>query len=146
MRRVRELLRLHYGMGVSARAIARELGVSRSAIQDYLARATAAGLTWPLADDLTDGVFEERLFAASGAKPGAPAGGAGLGRTGARDEATRGQSDGAVGGVRRRASRRLQLQPLLRALPRFLSAGYRRPCGSITWPATRCLSTIPARR
>jgi len=70
MRRVRELLRLHYGMGVSARAIARELGVSRSAVQDYLARATAAGLTWPLADDLTDGVLEERLFAASGAKPG----------------------------------------------------------------------------
>jgi len=74
MRRVRELLRLHYGMGVSARAIARELGVSRSAVQDYLARATAAGLTWPLADDLTDGVLEERLFAASGAKPGCAGG------------------------------------------------------------------------
>jgi len=61
-------------MGVSARAIARELGVSRSAVQDYLARATAAGLTWPLADDLTDGVLEERLFAASGAKPGCAGG------------------------------------------------------------------------
>jgi hypothetical protein len=30
MRRVRELLRLHYGSGASARAIARELGVSRN--------------------------------------------------------------------------------------------------------------------
>jgi transposase len=71
MRRVRELLRLHYGMGASARAIARELGVSRSTVKEYLARATAAGLTWPLADDLTDGVLEEGLFAASGPKPGA---------------------------------------------------------------------------
>ena len=33
MRRVRELLRLHYGAGASARAIARELGVSRSTVQ-----------------------------------------------------------------------------------------------------------------
>jgi transposase len=71
MRRVRELLRLHYGIGASARGIARELGVSRSTVQEYLARATAAGLIWPLADEITDGVLEERLFAASGAKPGA---------------------------------------------------------------------------
>jgi DNA-binding transcriptional regulator LsrR (DeoR family) len=48
MRRVRELLRLHYGTGASARAIARELAVSRSTVKDYLARATAAGVTWPL--------------------------------------------------------------------------------------------------
>ena len=71
MRRVRELLRLHYGIGASARRIARELGVSRSTVQEYLARVTAAGLTWPLADEITDGVLDERLFAASGAKPGA---------------------------------------------------------------------------
>jgi len=70
MRRVRELLRLHYAMGASARAMARELGVSRSTVKEYLARAAAAGLTWPLADEVTDGVLEERLFAASGSKPG----------------------------------------------------------------------------
>jgi transposase len=70
MRRIRELLRLHYGTGASARAIARELAVSRSTVKDYLARAMAAGVTWPLADELTDGVLEERLFAASGSKPG----------------------------------------------------------------------------
>jgi transposase len=70
MRRIRELLRLHYGTGASARAIARALGVSRSTVKDYLARATAAGLTWPLAAELTDGVLEERLFAAGGSHPG----------------------------------------------------------------------------
>ena|SRR6516164_774081 len=65
MRRIYELLRLHYGMGASARAMARELRVSRSTVKEYLARAPTAGLTWPLADELTDGVLEERLFAAS---------------------------------------------------------------------------------
>jgi transposase len=71
MRRVRELLRLYYGTGASARAIARELGVSRSTVKEYLARAAEAGLTWPLADEVTDADLEERLFAASGATPGA---------------------------------------------------------------------------
>jgi len=70
MRRVRELLRLHYGAQASARAIARELGVGRSTVQEYLARAAAAGLNWPLPDGLTDAVLEERLFATGGPKPG----------------------------------------------------------------------------
>ena len=70
MRRIRELVRLHFGAGASARSIARELGVSRSTVKDYLARAAAAQLTWPLPEGLTDAVLEERLFAAGGAKPG----------------------------------------------------------------------------
>jgi hypothetical protein len=70
MRRVRELLRLHYGAGASARAIARELGVSRITVKGYLARAVAAELTWPLPAELGDAVLEEQLFAAGGPKPG----------------------------------------------------------------------------
>ena len=54
MRRVRKLLRLHYGTGASARAIARELGVSRSTVKEYLTRAAAAKLTWPLPVPIVD--------------------------------------------------------------------------------------------
>lgn len=71
MRRIRELLRLKFGDGEdSDRAIARRLGVARSTVQDYLARIEAAGLTWPLPDDITDDVLEQRLFARAGFKPG----------------------------------------------------------------------------
>ena len=53
MRQLRHLLRLHHD-GVSAREIGRRLGVARSTIQDNLKRAAAAGLKWPLADDVTE--------------------------------------------------------------------------------------------
>jgi hypothetical protein len=55
---------------VSAREIGRTLGVARSTIQDNLKRASAAGLAWPLAGDLTDGVLEQRLFDHAGVKRG----------------------------------------------------------------------------
>ncbi len=70
MRRIRELLRLHFAAAASDRAIARELGVARSTVQDYLVRAAAAGLGWPLRDEITDEVIEERLFARTGSQPG----------------------------------------------------------------------------
>jgi transposase len=64
MRQIRELLRLKYGAdkAVSDRAIALQLGVARSTVQDYLARIAKAGLSWPLSDDITDAVLDERLF------------------------------------------------------------------------------------
>ena len=39
---------------MSAREIGRRLGVARSTVQDNLKRAAAAGLAWPLADEVTD--------------------------------------------------------------------------------------------
>ena len=69
MRQLRYLLRLHHD-GVSAREIGRRLGVARSTIQDNLKRAAAAGLAWPLADDVTDETLETRLFGRAGVAQG----------------------------------------------------------------------------
>ena len=69
MRQLRQMLRLHHN-GVSAREIGRTLGVARSTIQDNLNRAQAAGIAWPLPDDLTDDIVEKRLFARAGLKAG----------------------------------------------------------------------------
>jgi transposase len=69
MRQLRYVLRLHHD-GVSAREIGRRLGVARSTIQDNLKRATAAGLMWPLQDDVTDDALERRLFGRVGTPTG----------------------------------------------------------------------------
>jgi len=69
MRQLRHLLRLHHE-GVSAREIGRRLGVARSTVQDNLKRAAAAGLQWPLADDVTDDALEQRLFGRAGVATG----------------------------------------------------------------------------
>jgi transposase len=69
MRQLRQMLRLHHD-GVSAREIARTLGVARSTIQDNLARARTAGIGWPLPAEWTDELLEEKLFARGGVKPG----------------------------------------------------------------------------
>jgi transposase len=69
MRQLRYVLRLHHD-GVSAREIGRRLGVAPSTIQDNLKRATAAGLMWPLQDDVTDDALERRLFGRVGTPTG----------------------------------------------------------------------------
>ena len=69
IRQIRQMLRLHHD-GVSAREIGRTLGLARSTIQDNLERAEKAGIGWPLAPGLTDGILEDRLFAKAGFKPG----------------------------------------------------------------------------
>jgi transposase len=70
MRRTRQILQLHFGAQARARAIAGELGVARSTVQGYLARASSAELNWPLPADLTDAMLEERLFSPAKLKPG----------------------------------------------------------------------------
>ena len=48
MRKVREVLRLHYVAGLSGRAIARSLKLSPVTVKRYIRRAEEAGLGWPL--------------------------------------------------------------------------------------------------
>lgn len=71
MRRIRQVLQLHFGAHASARVIAREVGVGRTTVQDYLSRAGAAGLGWPLPADLTDEALEHLLFPAPSCRAGA---------------------------------------------------------------------------
>lgn len=61
MRKIKEVLRLKYDCGLSAREIARSCQVSRSTVADYLMKAQAAGLSWPEAA-LTDTRIEKSLF------------------------------------------------------------------------------------
>src|SRR5215469_1698310 len=63
MRHVREVLRLQWGCGLSDRKIAHSLRVSRPTVAEYVRRAQAAGLSWPLPDTLDDTALERQLFA-----------------------------------------------------------------------------------
>jgi hypothetical protein len=63
MRRLRELLRLKYEAGFSHRAIAQACAVGLGTVTTHLQRAAAAGLSWPLPDDLDDTALEARVFA-----------------------------------------------------------------------------------
>ena len=48
MRKIKEVLRLKYQHGLSARRIARSCGIARSTVAEYLMRAKAVGLEWLL--------------------------------------------------------------------------------------------------
>ena len=54
MRHIREVLRLHYSVGMSQRAVARSLGLAQGTVSKYLNRTRRAGLTWPLPPELDD--------------------------------------------------------------------------------------------
>ena len=85
---------------VSAREIGRRLGVARSTVQDNLKRAAAAGLAWPLAEDVTDEALELQLLGRAGVRDRPTATNrAGLGSLGARAETARRDNDGPLGGI-----------------------------------------------
>lgn len=70
MRKVREIMRLKFGADLPHKAIGRSLGIAASTVRLTLQRAAEAGLTWPLSDDLTDVVLEERLYGAAATRQG----------------------------------------------------------------------------
>lgn len=65
MRKIKEALRLH-ASGLSTRKIAASLGVGQSTASDYLKRVHRAGLSWPLAAEMTDAALEVLLFHPTG--------------------------------------------------------------------------------
>ena len=69
MRHVRDVIRLK-SAGMPTREIARRVGTAPSTVRLTIRRFEAAGLTWPLPDDITDTELEARLFASTRAGPG----------------------------------------------------------------------------
>ena len=62
MRKIKEVLRLKRGQGLSNRKIAAACGSARPTVSEYLRRAEEADLSWPLPGDLTDTHLEQLLF------------------------------------------------------------------------------------
>jgi transposase len=62
MRKIREILRLKWEQGLSHRQIAESCQVARPTVTEYLERATAVGLSWPLPVDLDETALERLLF------------------------------------------------------------------------------------
>src|ERR1043166_8846290 len=70
MRQVREILRLTFSSGMPGREIARHLGLAPSTVRETVRRFRAAGLAWPLSDDVTEEALEASLYGAAGTKQG----------------------------------------------------------------------------
>ena len=69
MRHVTEVLRLKWGCGLSERKIAHSCGISRPTVAEYVRRAQAAGLSWPLPAAMDEATLDRLLFPARPARP-----------------------------------------------------------------------------
>src|SRR6185312_8389575 len=62
MRKIKEILRLHFEQKLGQRQIARSVNISQSTVHDYLARMKAAGLIWPLGAEWYEQRIENALY------------------------------------------------------------------------------------
>jgi transposase len=62
MRKIREILRLYHELKLGKKQIAKACSVSPSTVVEYVRKAEAAGLRWPLPEELDDTSIEARLF------------------------------------------------------------------------------------
>ena len=62
MRKIRDVLRLKYGLGRSHREIGPILRISHSTVGSYIRRAREAGVSWPPPDDVDDVRLEAALY------------------------------------------------------------------------------------
>lgn len=62
MRKIKDILRLHFDVGLSNRAIAQSLGIGYGTVVDYLKRARQAKLCWPLPQELQERDLGRLLF------------------------------------------------------------------------------------
>ena len=62
MRKIRDVLRLHFSAGLSIREIHRSTKVSVGSIQTLLSKAKVMSLSWPLPDELDDAQLARRFY------------------------------------------------------------------------------------
>lgn len=62
MRKIHEVLRLHFEQNRTKREIARAIAVSPTTVSDYLSRVKMAGIVYPLPPELDEATLERRLF------------------------------------------------------------------------------------
>jgi len=59
MKKIKEILRLKHEAGLSNRAIAGACKISNSTVGDYLRRAEASGIGWPLGELSEDEIYQK---------------------------------------------------------------------------------------
>jgi transposase len=69
MRKVKEVLRLRFELGLRQDQIARSCSIGQATVHRYLERAAAAGLSWPLPEDHDDRRLNELLFPSRSTRP-----------------------------------------------------------------------------
>jgi transposase len=62
MRKIKEVLRLRFGLGLHQDQIARSCSIGQATVHRYLEKAATAKLGWPLPDDLDERQLDELLF------------------------------------------------------------------------------------
>ncbi len=70
MRKIREVLRLKWKLGLSHRQVKRSVRLGHGTVCDYLSRAKLAGLSWDQVMELSDGELEALLFPRSSSPRG----------------------------------------------------------------------------
>ena len=69
MRRVRDVLRYHFDLGLSLDKICRAIKISKGSVHNILKRFKESQLSWPLPEDLRDSRLEAALYPPSGDEP-----------------------------------------------------------------------------
>ena len=62
MRKIRELLHLVYGVGMSQRQAVEALHIGKGTVSEILRRARDTGISWPVPAELDDAALEARLY------------------------------------------------------------------------------------
>jgi transposase len=69
MRKIKDVLRLRHEMGLGQRQIARSCAIAQATVAEYLKRAEAAGIGWPLPQDWDEARLEKAVFGAPTPQP-----------------------------------------------------------------------------